>query len=175
MPRYRATGEIARDRKVIAKWYLQGKSQYEIADLVGLSQATISRDLKALHKVWLKSSLVDFGEAKAKELAKIDHLELTYWEAWEASKTSTTIRGASDSESAIVTQKEGAGDPAFLAGVERCIKQRVDILGLNSPKLMGIVDEDFDQAEWANARDARHARAVALLKDDIEDDNGEDQ
>ena len=170
--RHRGAQERDRDRRVIAQYYLQGKSQYEIADLTGLSQSTVQRDLGALRGIWLKSALIDFNAARAKELAKIDLLELTYWQAWEESKVDTTIRGGAEDENPLVTQREGAGDPAYLAGVERCVSMRVKLLGLNSPQLLAVVDEEFDQAQWNQERDARHARALAVLE---QAENGEDQ
>lgn len=150
--------------------YLRGKGQYEISDVLGISQATVSRDLKAIQKLWLKSSLIDFNEARAREIAKIDHLECVYWEAWEASKVSTTIRG-SDSD-ATVTQKEGAGNQAFTNGVKDCIKLRADLLGLMAAQVVAVVGEDFDQEAWTNERSRRHAAALAVLEDP---DDGETQ
>lgn len=69
-------------RKLIAALYLQGKSQYQIAKLVtpNISQAIVCKELKAVREEWIKSSTELYAEAKAKELAKIDHVEEVAWE-----------------------------------------------------------------------------------------------
>jgi len=172
MGRRRSESERIRDRKLIARHYIHGLTQEEIAEKVGCSQATVSRDLSYLHKQWEADAAEDFNKLKGRELAQVNELARTYWSAWEESKVDTTIRGGAEDDNPQITQREGAGDPTFLAGVERCVRMRVELLGLNSPKLIGVVDEDFDQAKWAKERDTRHARALALLD---EADDGEDQ
>lgn len=135
--------QIEKDRENISHLYLRGWSQCAISDELGISQPTVSRDLKAIQQAWRESSLIDMNEAKQKELAKIDELERTYWEAWlrscEDTETETLKKvghvgdGAAKLETA--KRKEGqSGNPAFLAGVERCIRLRIDIIGLEAPK-----------------------------------------
>jgi hypothetical protein len=89
---------------------------------------------------WLQSSLIDFNQKKAEELARIDAVEREYWSAWQESKrerqtTSTEqITDASGNKvKAGIRKIEQTGDRRYLAGVERCIEQRVKILGLNAP------------------------------------------
>ena len=135
----RKPAEVARDRRRIADFYLQGWLQADIAQEVGLSQPTISRDLKALQKAWLKSALIDFDAAKAKELAKVDRLEREYWAAWEASKkdkeTQTTekIKSTTLRSKAQIRREGQVGNPSFLVGVQWCIERRCKILGLDAP------------------------------------------
>jgi len=121
----------------------------------------ISYDLKVLQKRWLESSLVNFDQARAKELAKIDALERTYYEAWEGSlvekETKTaekTTGGASDRIKAVSRHEHREGNPAFLAGVQWCIEQRCKILGIDqggtvnvnvsqNNLIMGMTSEEF--------------------------------
>ncbi len=138
----RSPAEIERHRRLISDLYLQGLLQAEIAARIGVGQATVSRDLKALRKEWLKDSKADFGQAKAKELAKIDRLEREYWQAWRRScqdAETTTQKGVTAADK--VTRKEvsktakgQAGDSRFLAGVQWCIERRCKILGIDAPK-----------------------------------------
>lgn len=132
-------------RERVNALYLQGVPQAEIAEQMHVNQAQISRDLKALREIWIERSVTAIGERKAIELAKIDQLELTYWEAWEASKKpkeSVTLHRlgnvmAGDIVSTKVnetTRREGqVGDPSFLNGVMSCIDKRCKILGLDAP------------------------------------------
>lgn len=141
MPRRRRNAaEIARDKKRIGSLYLKGWLQSEIAEEVGLSIATISRDLVTLHDEWRQSALVDINEAKIVELAKIDTLEREYWRGWERSlKDAETIKqeGGVEVKRVSRTKRTRDGDARFLEGVLKCIDRRCKILGLDSPaKLM---------------------------------------
>jgi hypothetical protein len=87
------TFRILSRRTKVAKLYLLGKTQYEIAREVRCSQGTVGNDLAALREEWLASALLDFGEAKARELARIDNLESEAWDAWyRSAEDSRTYR-----------------------------------------------------------------------------------
>ncbi len=124
----------------VAELYLQGRYQHEIAAALGVVQQQISYDLKVLQKRWMAASLASIDEHKARELARLDELERTYWASWQRSRTAKETTTTKKAESggtgrleAGVRKEERDGNPAFLAGVERCIELRC--------KLMGIVDE----------------------------------
>jgi len=109
----RSREQKLKDQAEIAQHYLQGQTQYHIAHVLGLSQAQISLDLQAVRQAWLDSSLRDFNEQKAQELAKIAHLEEVAWSAWEKSS-----RG-------------DPGDPRFMNVIQWCITMRCKLLGLD--------------------------------------------
>jgi hypothetical protein len=167
----RSPAQLARDRKRIGELYLRGWLQVDIAGEVGLGTATVCRDLKTLHEDWKQSGLFDYDEAKGKELARIDALELVYWGAWEESrqeKQSTLTERvqrarALDSEKAQVRKEEMLGDPRFLAGVQWCIEKRCKLLGLDAPTKVDVSHRDVDTeierglAELAAARQAGDA------------------
>lgn len=120
----------------VARGYLRGMTQVELAAEYGVSQGTISKDLAALRAMWLESALVDFDEARQVALAKIDHLEAEYWAAWETSKTERvkTATGKTDKgTSARVEKEQRDGNPQYLAGVQWCIAERIKLLGLYAP------------------------------------------
>lgn len=150
----RSNAQIARDRRRISDLYLQGWIQADIAATVGISQSTISRDLKALQAGWLQSALMDFNEAKSRELAKVDRLEREYWQAWARScEDAETVRQEGSRkkhkkdednnenddklpsvDKIVKTRKGQAGDPRFLQGVQWCIDRRCKILGIDAPQ-----------------------------------------
>jgi len=148
----RSNGQLARDRRRIADLYLQGWLQADIAGEIGISPATVSRDIKALQKDWLASALIDFDKAKAGELAKVDRLEREYWQAWarscEDAETVTEKARASkgserpDSVEKTKQAKGQAGDPRFLSGIQWCIEQRCKILGVEAPKKTELTGKD---------------------------------
>lgn len=137
-------------RRQVAELYLRGKTQTEIALEVDMTVATISRDLKAIRQEWRASTLLDFDEAKNRELAKIDALEQTYWQAWYRSIGSHTsvkveyggfapaegephLEGSSEIRQTVKRTENTErlnGDPRYLSGVQDCITQRCKILGI---------------------------------------------
>lgn len=123
-----------RDLEITAALYLTGKRQAEIAAQLGVDQTQISYDLKVIQKRWRESMLVNINEAKHKELARIDELERTYWQAWRRSceeKTKTRSgRTAEGIATASVEKDQMLGNPSYLAGVQWCIEQRCKIFGL---------------------------------------------
>ena len=141
-PRNRELRGVERREKVAAM-YLRGLSQREIGTALNCSQGTISKDLNTIRAEWLQSSLRNFDEAKALELARIDKVEAEAWAAWERSQKDavqvkekggllgTTEIPAMERE---VTTKGQCGDPRFLTVVQDCIKKRSEILGLDAPK-----------------------------------------
>jgi hypothetical protein len=104
-----------------------------------------------LQQRWQQSALANLNEKKALELAKVDQLERTYWQAWEDSRktretTTSTTEKTSAAESiahaktpplrlkAAMRKEARDGNPAFLEGVQWCINKRCAILGLDAPK-----------------------------------------
>lgn len=152
--------EIKRDRHKIAELYIQGKYQSVIAEIIGLTQQQISYDLKAIQKEWIKNTTLSLDTYKSTELAKIDHLERTYWQAWDRSLnqfksqivkgrdiTKDTNTGKPIAESIEKTNKieDRNGDPKYLQGIQWCIDQRCKILGVYAEikhKLSGTVTID---------------------------------
>lgn len=151
--RRRSKAEVARDRRREGDLYLQGWIQADIADELGIDQSTVSRDLKALQEEWLQSALVDFDEAKSRELAKIDKLEREYYAGWQRScEDAETMRKEGrgvtvpvegeekktreeiKTDKVVKTSKGQAGDPRFLAGVMACIDRRCKIMGIDAPE-----------------------------------------
>jgi DNA-binding MarR family transcriptional regulator len=152
MGRRRTSAEIARDRRLVADLYLRGYLQSDIAEQLGVNQSTVSRDLKALHQEWLVSAQIDFNQAKARELARIDRLEREYWRAWEKSKNekeSTVTEkvqddGRGNRAKARMHRERQFGNPRFLVGVQWCIEQRCKLLGVYAPQRIAVSTEDID-------------------------------
>lgn len=60
-----------RRRRDAARFYLRGRTQAEVAELLGVAQQTISRDLETVRAEWLASAKLDMDAIKARELAKL--------------------------------------------------------------------------------------------------------
>jgi hypothetical protein len=70
----------------VARLYLQGLTLWQIAQEVKVSQNTICKDLEQIRLEWLQSSLRDFDQRKAEELARLERVESEAWAAWVKSK-----------------------------------------------------------------------------------------
>lgn len=149
-PNKRTPTARAHDLELIATLYLKGKRQTDIASELGITQQQVSYDLKEIHERWRESTLVTINEVKHRELARIDQLEITYWQAWQRSletkhRTRTernsvkvplrsrsravvTIKLARDKTS--IEREDLLGNPAYLQGVQWCIEQRCKIFGI---------------------------------------------
>lgn len=152
-------------RRKVATLYLQGKTQWDIARFVKVSQGTISNDLAAIRKDWLASTLRDFDAKKAEELAKLDNLEAVAWEAWSRScrdaetthqRTEEGLRlgppksgkgkskGKEKARLILIrriqekTTKQQVGDPRFLERVAWCVETRLKILGVLKPNQTNV-------------------------------------
>ena len=110
--------QIEDDRREIASLYLQGKTQQAIAERLNMTRQMVGYDLKAIQRRWREDTSRNLDEDKARELAKLDELERTHWQAWEDS----------------LEQEDKHGNPAYLRGVIDCIDRRCKLLGLDSPQ-----------------------------------------
>ncbi len=146
----RSKTHIERDRREIARLYLRGEFQADIGERLGLSQQTVSNDLKVIQEQWRIDRVDDIHEMKNIESAKIDALELTYYDAWERSKEKSKSQTEKRKGSIVefegekkkttipietqLSVSENVGNPAFLQGVERCVEKRIRLWGLESAK-----------------------------------------
>lgn len=123
--------KIQRERDLVetARLYCQGLSQAEIGERLGVSQRTISKDLREIQRRWQAACVESISQGKARELARIDELERTYWAAWFDSKRVKTSK-------AIKQEETRDGNPAYLQGVMTCIEKRCKLLGLDAPVRM---------------------------------------
>lgn len=139
------------DLKLIADLYLRGTYQSEIAGTLGVTQQTISKDIKEIERRWAERYTDNIHTAKLAELAKTDALEITYWDAWKKScnqKATKAVEQISNSktqsEKKSIKQEDRNGSPAFLTGIMNCIERRCKILGLDAPvKVAGDRNNPF--------------------------------
>lgn len=132
----RDAARVDRRRQLVAESYLQCRSQADIARDLGVSQATISNDVRAIRRQWRESALRDFDEAVGMELAKLDRLEREAWIGWNRSlepTESTKVMQNGAAKRAEKTTRQQGGDPRFLEQLQRCIAARRALLGLDAP------------------------------------------
>lgn len=156
---------ILERRKNVAKRYIRGETQWEIARAFEVDQGTISRDLDAIRKLWIEEAVRDMDEIKAKELAKIDTVEAEAWKAWTKSQENAEVMRAkrrgigSGSEERVTSETEKvtkgqAGDPRYLELVLKCVEKRCQILGVYDAVFARQLEELRRQIEELENEDA---------------------
>jgi len=141
--------EIDRRRALVAEHYLEGLTQSQIARELGVSQGTVSHDLKAIRQQWQASANRDFDEAVGIELAKLDKVEREAWKAWNRSlepAESTRVMQQAGNKRAEKTTRQQHGDPRFLEQIQRCIAARRALLGLDAPTRIAPTSPDGEEA-----------------------------
>jgi hypothetical protein len=167
--------ERERDLRETAALYLRGLSQVEIAQRLNVSRQQIGYDLKVLQRRWQESALADFNAKKAAELAKMDELERTYWEAWERSCQAREVTtqekmqasgGQTDDArlKAGVRKEQRDGNPEFLRGVERCIEMRCKITGAFAALKLAPTTPDGKEEWHANDQETNAVLRAAFAR-----------
>jgi DUF1680 family protein len=129
----------AADMAEMARLRLFGYQQTEIAAKLGLNQATVSRDLAKIAERWKAQAVTDLDAVRARELAKLDALEVEAYEAWIASKADTQKKvvedrpGKSGGKFAKIETTQNVGDPRFLQAILAIQDRRAKILGFDAP------------------------------------------
>jgi transposase len=145
----RTEEEALRDRADIARLRLDGLTQAEIAAEISklrdykISPQTVCNDLKEVRSAWMSTSLENYEQTRAIELARLDQEERFAIAGWErslrskVSKKERTRTGTNDGkpfeEFMQETDEEVRdGNPVYLARLESIRKRRCEILGFAS-------------------------------------------
>lgn len=159
-------------KREIADRYVKGEFQAAIAEAVGLSQGQVSQYLAKIEAEWARQYAAQIDAAKWAQLAKIDALERTYWQAWadsqQAINRQTQYADVSDPAAparptrvAQVTE-ERSGDMRALVGIQWCISERCKILGLYAPQKVAPTNPEGTR-EWQPGPNAVQAVREQLL------------
>ncbi len=133
---------LAERRALVARKYLEGKTQPQISLELGLAQSTVCEDLNALIDGWKKKANIDIGDKIAEELMRIDNLEHRAWEGYANSclpkRIAKVIKKHDRSNPALFAIvsigkviERPEGDPRFLMVIAKCSDMRVHLLRLD--------------------------------------------
>jgi hypothetical protein len=141
----RAPQAMVQDKAEAARLLMEG---YNVQQIVVKMQETrkyrvtdswIYKYIEKMKDEWRLSAQVNIHEVQMKELAKIDNLERTFWEAWYVSwnerkkEYMEQVEGWREKKVAKIEKEYPLGDVQYLQGVEWCITQRCKIYGLEAP------------------------------------------
>ena len=141
----RTEEEAFRDRADIARLRLEGLTQSKIAAEISslrdytISPATVCNDLKEVRSAWMRTSVENYEQTRAIELARLDQEERVAIAGWERStrpkKKERTRSGTNDGkpfEEFVQEIEDRDGNPAFLQRLESIRQRRCAILGFNA-------------------------------------------
>ena len=130
--------KIEKRRQQVGDLYVQGSTQAQIARELGITQSTISVDLKAIRREWHESRVRNFDEAVAIAEKKLDYVEHEAVAAWKCSQEAAVTTKATQEGSSNETVKyekvikKQSGDPRFLEVQHRCIASRLKLFSPES-------------------------------------------
>lgn len=130
---HRTPEQMLEHRAQAAAWHKEGRSNLEIAEMLGIEPYTVSRDLAFVRAKLMENAINDLDAARKAELAKLDVIEAEAWEAWERSKQPRISKSATKGDTVnkqSVKEEERGGDPRYMEIILRCSDQRAKILGL---------------------------------------------
>ena len=108
---------ISHRRMQVGELYLKGMTQVAIGLHLGVSQATISGDLKAVRKEWKDKRITDFDSLVAEDVQRLRRIALEAWNGWAKSQQPVeTMRVVQKNgeKKAEKTIRQQTGDPRFL-------------------------------------------------------------
>lgn len=158
------------DREKIAGLLLKAWTVPMIARELKLSEATINREKRILTEEWKQAAVEDIAAIKARELRKLDDLELEARAEWERSKQAYQKKVVEDvvnrksdtgrNVKAKVETIEQFGDPRYLGILLEIQKRRASLLGTDAPQKIAPTNPD-GSALSKEHRDAIVAAALA--------------
>jgi hypothetical protein len=162
--------EILRRRRQIAELYVQRHTQATIAEKLGISQATVSADIKRIRREWRVSTLRDFDTACELELQQLDRVEREAWELFVRSQKpaqSAVIGGDGNGTATRKSVKNRDGDIRALDVILKCGAERRALLGLNAPtRIAPVMPDGQEPFRLAVAHlNVTELRAIARLGD----------
>lgn len=162
-------------RQNVAREYLKGRYQVDIAFDLSVSIATVKRDLAKIRQDWLISSLQNFDALKAEQLARIDTIEAEAWEMWSRScelHVRTSVQNIEATKfpgrNTKTDRTPGTGDPRYLQTALQCIERRCKLLGLNAPEKMAQTDSqgnDIDEPTPQSFREMDQEEIEARIRE----------
>ncbi|MCB0712676.1 MAG: hypothetical protein KDD67_10135 [Ignavibacteriae bacterium] len=110
----------------IARYWVRGYTQQQIANHYKLSQGQISYDLKEVRERWKQATIESYKERVFAEVLLINEVQQTAWKEWEETF-----------------------EPRFLQVVLKCSHQRSRLLGLYDMS-------NLSSLERSNTREQKH-------------------
>lgn len=161
------------DRATIATLRLKHKTIEQISQEIGLSIATVKRELIIIRKEWQAASLEAIDEIKARELASLDMMEAEVMVEWERSKADYSKKvvedrppGAKGGGGRFAKIETGGqtGDPRYMQVLLGIKDRRAKILGTDAPTKVAPTTPDGSEPYKPMTDAELDARIMELTK-----------
>lgn len=142
--------KIDERRKKVAALYLRGYNQQTIADQFGVSQATISNDIKALLKTWREKRETDVEDAVTRQVEELRLIREKAWGQWRSTndvRWLDTVMKAQDRESKLL-------------GLDAPKRTDVTTNGENINEISLKAYQRFSPDDWDDGSDSKTAGPV---------------
>jgi IS30 family transposase len=141
----KAATELKNRRRLVAALYLNKVDQTDIADKLGVSQSTISRDIKKLNEEWQAEAMQDVAKHVARELAELERMELEVATMYQAAKKEKKREAVNWMETRLKIKDRrakliGLDKPAQLNMVSENKNINVKVSELSDNELMEIIN-----------------------------------
>jgi len=116
-------------------------TQKALSEELNMSFQNVSKRLQQIRKQWRESPIRDWNELTELKLAELEFLKQEALDAWYRSQeNAVAYKESSDNHGGKqeTTVKGQVGDVKFLAEINRCIAQEIDLLGLKPPQEIQI-------------------------------------
>lgn len=120
---------IEHRRAKVAHLYGRCVTPAEIAEQLGVSRSTVSKDLNVIREEWRRQLASSVEERLGDEIARLDAIEREAWEQWDRSKLDAESVTTGDSGECRTVKKQ-SGNPAYLDLIRKTIETRAKLTGL---------------------------------------------
>ena len=107
----------------------------ELAEMLGVSESTASRDLSAVKRIWRAEMIQDIDAVIARDLAELGMVKSEAWrvyvESCEIGEVTTTVADTKDGTFETVSETNPKASLHALKLVQSCIEKKRKILGLD--------------------------------------------
>ena len=137
---------IKHRRTQVEELYLKSWTQAALAGELGVCQATISSDLKAIRQKWSESRIRNLDEVREEELKKSDDLLQKAWNGWHRSQEPAEMTRIFQKDDEQILEKivrQQSGDPRFLQMVHRAIEARCNLQGLDAAGESNVYEQSI--------------------------------
>ncbi len=133
-PKTKAHTEVKNRRKKVAALYLNKVDQADIADKLSISQATVSRDIKALAEEWHNEAMLDINTHISRELAELERMELETAAMYQTAKREDKPSSKREAISWMETRLKIKDRRAKLLGLDQ--PQKLDLKAEHSGQIV---------------------------------------
>lgn len=144
--------QIRRREELVVRLSSAGKTQDEIAQIAGVSQAAVSKILQRIDERWGRENVDTVQRLKAELIRNLKHVHRESLRAWELSKAQRTRRrqrrsanGGYTPEATVaeVIVEDSHGDPRYLETARRALTDLGRVVGVaQQPTFEQVTDTD---------------------------------